>query len=161
MQSITVGNLSPVIDTYWYLHFGVQMQSVTVGNLSPVTDTYWYLYFGVQMQNVSVGNLGPATGTYWYLYFGVQMQSVTAENVGPVTDTYWYLNFGFQMTATIQNYAKGLSLKTKELRREKKRSDTLLYQMLPKPVALQLKVKNSDWIWFQHILFPNTLQIDF
>jgi len=34
-----------------------------------------------------------------------------------------------RMTLTIQNYALGLSKKTKELRREKKRSDTLLYQM--------------------------------
>jgi len=47
------------------------------------------------------------------------------------------------MTLTIQNYALGLSRKTKELRREKKRSDTLLYQMLPKSVALQLKLSKK------------------
>ena len=47
------------------------------------------------------------------------------------------------MTLTIQNYALGLSKKTKELRREKKRSDTLLYQMLPKSVALQLKLSKK------------------
>ena len=51
-----------------------------------------------------------------------------------------------RMTLTIQNYALGLSKKTKELRREKKRSDTLLYQMLPKSVALQLKLsKKVRW----------------
>ncbi|ELU06096.1 hypothetical protein CAPTEDRAFT_137234 [Capitella teleta] len=44
------------------------------------------------------------------------------------------------MTITIQNFALGLSHKTRELRREKKRSDALLYQMLPKSVALQLKM---------------------
>jgi len=48
-----------------------------------------------------------------------------------------------RMTLTIQNYALGLSKKTKELRREKKRSDTLLYQMLPKSVALQLKLSKK------------------
>jgi len=49
----------------------------------------------------------------------------------------------YRMTHTIQNYALGLSKKTKELRREKKRSDTLLYQMLPKSVALQLKLSKK------------------
>jgi len=49
----------------------------------------------------------------------------------------------YRMTLTIQNYALGLSKKTKELRREKKRSDTLLYQMLPKSVALQLKLSKK------------------
>ena len=64
-----------------------------------------------------------------------------------------------KMTSTIQNYALGLSEKTKELRREKKRSDTLLYQMLPKSVALQLKLSkkvaaesyNSVTIYFSDI----------
>jgi len=37
----------------------------------------------------------------------------------------------------------GHTKKTKELRREKKRSDTLLYQMLPKSVALQLKLSKK------------------
>ncbi len=46
----------------------------------------------------------------------------------------------YRITSTIQNYAQGLSDKTRELRREKKKSDTLLYQMLPKSVALQLKM---------------------
>ena len=46
----------------------------------------------------------------------------------------------YRMTKTIQNYALSLSVKTRELRREKKKSDALLYQMLPKSVALQLKL---------------------
>lgn len=64
------------------------------------------------------------------------------------------------MTSTIQRYARSLSEKTKELRREKKRSDTLLYQMLPKSVALQLKLSkkvaaesyNSATIYFSDIV---------
>ena len=65
-----------------------------------------------------------------------------------------------RMTSTIQNYALSLSEKTKELRREKKRSDTLLYQMMPKSVALQLKLSkkvaaesyNSVTIYFSDIV---------
>lgn len=41
--------------------------------------------------------------------------------------------------ATIQMYALNLSLKAKELKKEKRKSDTLLYQMLPLSVATQLK----------------------
>ncbi|KAJ6638428.1 Atrial natriuretic peptide receptor 1, partial [Pseudolycoriella hygida] len=40
---------------------------------------------------------------------------------------------------TIQMYADNLSIKAKELKREKKKSDTLLFQMLPLSVATQLK----------------------
>lgn len=36
-------------------------------------------------------------------------------------------------------YADNLSIKAKELKREKKKSDTLLFQMLPLSVATQLK----------------------
>ncbi|CAD5111769.1 DgyrCDS1046 [Dimorphilus gyrociliatus] len=65
-----------------------------------------------------------------------------------------------KITATIHNYALGLSGKTKELRMEKKRSDELLYQMLPKSVALQLKLSkrvsaesfNSVTIYFSDIV---------
>lgn len=39
----------------------------------------------------------------------------------------------------MQRYALTLADKTKELNREKRRTDSLLYQMLPKPVAEQLK----------------------
>lgn len=41
--------------------------------------------------------------------------------------------------ATIQMYAVNLSEKAKELNREKKKSDALLFQMLPTSVAQQLK----------------------
>ena len=45
-----------------------------------------------------------------------------------------------RMILMTQNYALGLSRKGVQIRREKKKSDGLLYQMLPKSVALQLKV---------------------
>ena len=38
-----------------------------------------------------------------------------------------------------QLYAANLSSRTLELRREKRRSDRLIYQMLPEPVAMQLR----------------------
>ncbi|XP_025836512.1 uncharacterized protein LOC108736041 [Agrilus planipennis] len=41
--------------------------------------------------------------------------------------------------ATIQLYAANLATKAKELKREKKKSDSLLFQMLPPSVATQLK----------------------
>ncbi|KAH8347689.1 hypothetical protein KR084_000255 [Drosophila pseudotakahashii] len=41
--------------------------------------------------------------------------------------------------ATIQLYALNLSQKAKELKREKRKSDSLLFQMLPPSVAMQLK----------------------
>nr|CAI5863931.1 unnamed protein product [Callosobruchus analis] len=41
--------------------------------------------------------------------------------------------------ATIQLYAANLAKKAKELKREKKKSDMLLFQMLPPSVAMQLK----------------------
>ena len=47
------------------------------------------------------------------------------------------------LTNTIQKYAIGLNTKTHELQREKKRSDNLLYQMLPKSVATQLKMSSK------------------
>ena len=45
-----------------------------------------------------------------------------------------------RMMTAIQNYVLGLYKKGLLIRREKKKSDGLLYQMLPKSVALQLKV---------------------
>lgn len=45
----------------------------------------------------------------------------------------------YRITCTVQKYAKSLSAKNKELRQEKKKSDSLLYQMLPKSVALQVR----------------------
>ncbi|KAF4519254.1 hypothetical protein B566_EDAN002142 [Ephemera danica] len=41
--------------------------------------------------------------------------------------------------ATIQMYAASLIIKARELKIEKKKSDTLLFQMLPPSVAQQLK----------------------
>jgi Adenylate and Guanylate cyclase catalytic domain/Nitrate and nitrite sensing/Heme NO binding associated len=41
--------------------------------------------------------------------------------------------------ATIQMYAMNLAEKAKELKREKRKSDSLLFQMLPPSVAMQLK----------------------
>ena len=43
------------------------------------------------------------------------------------------------MVSDIQRYANTLSEQTKELNRERKRAEFLLYQMLPEAVALQLK----------------------
>lgn len=65
-----------------------------------------------------------------------------------------------RIVLTIQYFAYSLSLKTKELRKEKKKSDALLYQMLPKSVALQLKLSkkvtaesyNSVTIFFSDIV---------
>ncbi|XP_002731658.2 uncharacterized protein LOC100377409 [Saccoglossus kowalevskii] len=47
--------------------------------------------------------------------------------------------FTHRMVANIQNYASKLSSKTNELEVEKRRTESLLYQMLPKSVAIQLK----------------------
>ena len=47
------------------------------------------------------------------------------------------------LTSSIQRYAGILVDRTKELSVEKKRTDSLLYQMIPKPVAKKLKRNNS------------------
>ncbi|XP_074644011.1 uncharacterized protein LOC141900864 [Tubulanus polymorphus] len=49
------------------------------------------------------------------------------------------LNAVYELTSSIQGYSLNLADRTKALNREKKRTDTLLYQMLPKQVAEQLK----------------------
>ncbi|XP_050688216.1 uncharacterized protein LOC126981318 [Eriocheir sinensis] len=46
-------------------------------------------------------------------------------------------------TYTIQVFAATLTTKAAELKREKRRCDRLIFQMLPKPVAVQLKKKRS------------------
>ncbi|XP_071527452.1 uncharacterized protein [Panulirus ornatus] len=46
-------------------------------------------------------------------------------------------------TYTIQVFAATLTAKGTELRREKRRCDRLIYQMLPQPVAMQLKKKKT------------------
>ncbi|XP_074641410.1 uncharacterized protein LOC141899153 [Tubulanus polymorphus] len=49
------------------------------------------------------------------------------------------LNAVYTLTTAIQKYSLSLATRTKGLRTEKKRTDTLLYQMLPQQVAEQLK----------------------
>ncbi|CAH1780241.1 unnamed protein product [Owenia fusiformis] len=48
-----------------------------------------------------------------------------------------------RLTSRLQGYAKDVSIKSQELKKAKKRSDELLYQMLPKTVAHQLKHNQS------------------
>ena len=57
--------------------------------------------------------------------------------------TFWYSANIHKMTSKITNYAKRISSKSAELAAEKKRSETLLYQMLPRSVAEQLKVNKE------------------
>lgn len=47
--------------------------------------------------------------------------------------------------ATIQIYALNLAQKAIELKREKRKSDSLLFQMLPATVAVQLKQTQQVW----------------
>lgn len=49
----------------------------------------------------------------------------------------------YRMTGTIQNYTFKLAQKTLELQEEKRRADTLLYQMFPHSVAEMLKKKQQ------------------
>ena len=66
----------------------------------------------------------------------------------------------YRMTGTIQNYTFQLAQTMLELREEKQRADTLLYQMFPLPVAEKLKNKqqipaeffNSVTIFFSDIV---------
>ena len=51
----------------------------------------------------------------------------------------WYATETYRMVRQLRLFAQKLSTKAHELYREKKRTDTLLYQMLPRPVAEQLK----------------------
>lgn len=44
-------------------------------------------------------------------------------------------------------YAVNLAQKAKELKREKRKSDSLLFQMLPPSVAMQLKQTQQVNIW--------------
>ncbi|KAI0212510.1 hypothetical protein LSAT2_002553 [Lamellibrachia satsuma] len=73
------------------------------------------------------------------LTFAVNIVVLALVLIGAPSVTF----FIYRMTHRIQEYAVGLSDKTKELRREKKKSDSLLYQMLPKSVALQLKLSKK------------------
>ena len=53
------------------------------------------------------------------------------------------VNSIIKLTSDIQSYAITLADKTKELNIEKRRTDSLLYQMMPKTVAEQLKKKQG------------------
>lgn len=54
----------------------------------------------------------------------------------------------------LQSYALTLADKTKQLNREKQRTDSLLYQMLPKSVAEQLKQKKDvNAEYFKEVLY--------
>ena len=55
----------------------------------------------------------------------------------------WYASCIHASTTRISSYALKTSEKTKQLAHEKRRTDTLLYQMLPKTVADQLKNKQA------------------
>ncbi|XP_061171688.1 uncharacterized protein LOC133181164 [Saccostrea echinata] len=54
----------------------------------------------------------------------------------------------FKLTVQIQSYSLSIANRTKALNKEKKRTDTLLYQMLPKSVAERLK--NNEIIEAEH-----------
>ncbi|GFN86452.1 Atrial natriuretic peptide receptor 1 [Plakobranchus ocellatus] len=56
------------------------------------------------------------------------------------------------LTSSIQNYATEASQKSEQLKLEKARSDSLLYQMLPKSVAQQLKMNQSVTLCFSDIV---------
>ena len=58
----------------------------------------------------------------------------------------FYVN---QMIRGVQNYMSTLYRNSVKIRREKKKSDELLYQMLPKSVALQLKVSSRSKVTMQ------------
>ena len=49
----------------------------------------------------------------------------------------------YRMTTSIQNYAMEASMKSRQLRLEKQRADDLLYQMMPRSVAQQLKLNKT------------------
>nr|XP_006825617.1 PREDICTED: uncharacterized protein LOC102809714 [Saccoglossus kowalevskii] len=55
----------------------------------------------------------------------------------------WYVISVNRMTSAIKHYALNLTTKTTELSKEKKRSEKLLYQMLPPTVAEELKRNNT------------------
>ncbi|XP_050412391.1 atrial natriuretic peptide receptor 2 [Patella vulgata] len=49
----------------------------------------------------------------------------------------------YRLTASVQKYALEAFMKSKQLSKEKQRSDALLYQMLPETVAKQLKMNKA------------------
>ena len=52
-----------------------------------------------------------------------------------------------KLTSKVQRYASAVMLKTQELEIEQRKTDQLLYQMMPRMVADQLKVRLSTDPW--------------
>lgn len=55
----------------------------------------------------------------------------------------WYASRIYAMTKSVQSYTQKVEMKKRELALEKKRSEALLYQMLPQQVAEQLKLRQQ------------------
>ncbi|XP_064603805.1 LOW QUALITY PROTEIN: atrial natriuretic peptide receptor 1-like [Liolophura sinensis] len=62
--------------------------------------------------------------------------------VACITLSIWYASCIYSLTSRIRNYAWSVSQKTLQLDAEKKKSEKLLYQMLPRQVVDQLRVNN-------------------
>ncbi len=75
-----------------------------------------------------------------FIAYSLIMVTVT---IGCITLSVWYSARIYTMTNKIAIFAKNISQKTHELASEKKKTDMLLYQMLPKRVADQLKARKE------------------
>ncbi len=74
------------------------------------------------------------------IVYSVIMVIVT---IGCTILSIWYSAHIYTMTHKIATFASSISQKTKEVACEKKKTDKLLYQMLPRQVADQLKAKEA------------------
>lgn len=74
-------------------------------------------------------------------YFAAGLLAVTVL-VCPLLSV-WYLRSVNEMSTLIDTYASSLMAKAAELNFEKNRTEHLLYQMLPRPVADALKQNKS------------------
>ncbi len=75
----------------------------------------------------------------------VAMYSVIAVifTVMSLTLTAWYAENIYKMTGKMKDFATHISQKTEELKEEKKTTDALLHQMLPKSIVQKLKNKEK------------------
>ena len=55
----------------------------------------------------------------------------------------WYMYCIATLTSNLSKYARKLKVKSEELTKEKKKTDNLLYQMLPRKIANNLKMGRS------------------